>query len=461
MAEETDVIVLGMGPGGEYVAGRLAAAGLDVVGVEAELVGGECPYWACVPSKMMVRAAGLLTDTRRVPGIAGSSQVHPDFGTVAARIRTEATDNWDDTVAADRFTGAGGRLVRGRGRLSGPGRVAVKPSDDGPETEYGARVGIVVATGSRPVIPPLEGLAGSPYWTNREAVSAESPPRSLLVLGGGPVGLELAQVYARFGTDVTVVEGGERLLSREEPESSRLITDVLTREGLVVHVASHATRVAYDDAHGFTLFLEDGEELTAERLLVATGRAPDLASLGLEHAGIELDPKARALPVDEKLLAAPALWAIGDVTGVGQFTHVAMYQGQLAARTILGEETPPTDYRALPHVTFTDPEIGSVGLTEAAARAEGIDVRTGIADLAASTRGWIHKAGNEGFIKLVADARRQVLVGATSAGPAGGEVLYGLAVAIQGEVPLERLRQMIYSYPTFHRAVETALADLS
>ncbi|MFF2377246.1 dihydrolipoyl dehydrogenase family protein [Streptomyces xiamenensis] len=461
MAEETDVIVLGMGPGGEYVAGKLAAAGLDVVGVEAELVGGECPYWACVPSKMMVRAADLIAETRRVPGIAGSSEVTPDFGVVAHRIRSEATDNWDDTVAADRFTDAGGRLVRGRGRLSGPGRVAVKPSDDGPETEYGARVGIVIATGSRPVVPPLPGLAGSPYWTNREAVSAEAPPRSLLVLGGGPVGLELAQVYARFGTTVTVVEGGERLLSREEPESSRLITDVLTRQGLIVHVSSHATAVRYDDATGFTLSLDDGEELTAERLLVATGRAPDLASLGLEHAGIELEPKARALPVDEKLLAAPALWAIGDVTGVGQFTHVSMYQAQLAARTILGEQAPAADYRALPHVTFTDPEIGSVGLTEAAAREAGIDVRTGMADLASSTRGWIHQAGNEGFIKLVADARRQVLVGATSAGPAGGEVLYGLAVAIQGEVPLDRLRQMIYSYPTFHRAVETALADLS
>ncbi|CAL9522769.1 Mercuric reductase [Streptomyces sp. enrichment culture] len=455
------MIVLGMGPGGEYVAGKLAAAGLDVVGVEAELVGGECPYWACVPSKMMVRAADLIAETRRVPGIAGSSEVTPDFGVVAHRIRSEATDNWDDTVAADRFTDAGGRLVRGRGRLSGPGRVAVKPSDDGPETEYGARVGIVIATGSRPVVPPLPGLAGSPYWTNREAVSAEAPPRSLLVLGGGPVGLELAQVYARFGTTVTVVEGGERLLSREEPESSRLITDVLTRQGLIVHVSSHATAVRYDDATGFTLSLDDGEELTAERLLVATGRAPDLASLGLEHAGIELEPKARALPVDEKLLAAPALWAIGDVTGVGQFTHVSMYQAQLAARTILGEQAPAADYRALPHVTFTDPEIGSVGLTEAAAREAGIDVRTGMADLASSTRGWIHQAGNEGFIKLVADARRQVLVGATSAGPAGGEVLYGLAVAIQGEVPLDRLRQMIYSYPTFHRAVETALADLS
>lgn len=455
------MIVLGMGPGGEYVAGKLAAAGLDVVGVEAELVGGECPYWACVPSKMMVRAADLIAETRRVPGIAGSSEVTPDFGIVAHRIRSEATDNWDDTVAADRFTDAGGRLVRGRGRLSGPGRVAVKPSDDGPETEYGARVGIVIATGSRPVVPPLPGLAGSPYWTNREAISAEAPPRSLLVLGGGPVGLELAQVYARFGTTVTVVEGGERLLSREEPESSRLITDVLTRQGLIVHVSSHATAVRYDDATGFTLSLDDGEELTAERLLVATGRAPDLASLGLEHAGIELEPKARALPVDEKLLAAPALWAIGDVTGVGQFTHVSMYQAQLAARTILGEQAPPADYRALPHVTFTDPEIGSVGLTEAAAREAGIDVRTGMADLASSTRGWIHQAGNEGFIKLVADARRQVLVGATSAGPAGGEVLYGLAVAIQGEVPLDRLRQMIYSYPTFHRAVETALADLS
>ncbi|MFE0642058.1 dihydrolipoyl dehydrogenase family protein [Streptomyces sp. NPDC058877] len=451
MSQHTDVLVIGMGPGGEHIAGRLAEAGLHVTGVEAELVGGECPYWGCVPSKMMIRAGNLLAEARRVAGLAGYADVTPDWGPVAARIRDEATDDWNDQVAVDRFTSRGGHFVRGRGRLTGPRQVEV----DG-ET-YRARRGIVVATGTRPAVPPVPGLKDVPYWTNRDAVATKDPPATLIVLGGGAIGLELAQVFARFGTRVTVVEALGRLLPMEEPESGGLIADVLRSEGLDVRTGARVTAVRHDH-DAFTTALDGGAELTAQRLLVATGRHADLSGLGLDTVG--LDPHARALETDGYLRAADGLWAVGDVTGRGAFTHVAMYQAEIAVRDILGEDGPAADYRALPHVTFTDPEIASVGLTEARARECGLRVRTGLARVPSSARGWIHKAGNDGLIKLVEDADGGVLVGATAAGPAGGEVLYGLAVAIQGRMPVTALRHMIYAYPTFHRGVQDALADL-
>jgi pyruvate/2-oxoglutarate dehydrogenase complex dihydrolipoamide dehydrogenase (E3) component len=452
MTEHVDVVVLGMGPGGEEAAGRLAEAGLSVVGVEAKLLGGECPYWGCVPSKMMIRAADLLAEARRVDGMAGHAEVSPDWAPVAARIRDEATDGWNDQVAVDRFVGKGGRFVRGRGRLAGPGRVAVG------DTVFEADRAVVVATGTEPAAPPVDGLADTPYWTNRDAVEAKTLPASLVVLGGGAVGLELAQVYARFGVEVTLVEALDRLLTMEEPESSALARDALTRDGITVHIGVEASRVSYDGDR-FTLTLEGGDELDAEALLVATGRRAALAALGVDTVG--LDPTAAAIAVDERMRAGDRLWAVGDVTGKGAFTHVAMYQADIAVRDVLGQDGPPADYRALPRVTFTDPEIGAVGLTEAQARDRGLTVGVGVAQIPSSARGWIHKAGNDGFIKLVADTDRGVLVGATSAGPAGGEVLAALAVAVHGEVPVDRLRHMIYAYPTFHRAIEDALRALS
>jgi pyruvate/2-oxoglutarate dehydrogenase complex dihydrolipoamide dehydrogenase (E3) component len=446
-----DVVVVGMGPGGEDVAGRVAEAGLEVVGVESTLVGGECPYWGCVPSKMMIRAAGLLAEARRVPGMAGTVEVSPDYAPVAQRIRQEATDDWDDTVAVDRFVGKGGTFVRGTGRLAGPGRVQVG------DQVFTARRGIVLATGTQAAVPPVDGLAGTPFWTNRQAIEAEQPPRSLIVLGGGAVGLELAQSFARFGADVTVVEAADRLLPLEEPEAGALLADVLTRDGLTVRVGAGADAVRHDSG-GFTVTV-GGQELTAERLLVATGRRADLGSLGLDSVG--LDPSARWLEVDEHLRAAPGLWGVGDLTGRGAFTHVAMYQSQIAVRSILGEQGPPASYHALPRVTFTDPEVGAVGLTQAQAQASGLRVRVGTSQVPSSARGWIHKAGNDGFITLVEDTDRGVLVGATCAGPNGGEILGALAVAVHAAVPTRTLQQMIYAYPTFHRGIEDALRALS
>jgi pyruvate/2-oxoglutarate dehydrogenase complex dihydrolipoamide dehydrogenase (E3) component len=454
--EHTDVVVIGMGPGGEYAAGALAEAGLHVTGIEERLVGGECPYFGCIPTKMMIRAGNLIAETRRVPGMAGTSTVTPDWSPVALRIREEATDYWNDKVAADRFESKGGHLVRGRGTITGPGEVTVPSASDGARV-FRARRGIVINSGTAPAIPAIQGLAGTPYWTNREIVQTEQAPESMIVLGGGAIGAELAQVFSRFGTEVTVVEAQPRLVSFEEPEASELIERIFTREGITVCTDAPPERVGFRDGH-FSVYLGDAV-LTAAQLLVATGRRSDLAGLGV--AAIGLDPSAGVIATDGWMRAAEGVWAIGDVTGKGAFTHMSMYQADIVVRDILGQGGQAADYRAVPRVMFTDPEVGSVGLTSAAAREAGLRVRTGLAPVPYSARGWIHKAGNDGFIKVVEDADRSVLVGATSAGPWGGEVLSALQVAIRAEVPLATLRNMPYAYPTFYRAIEDALRGLS
>ena len=376
---------------------------------------------------------------------------------MARRIAEEATTHWDDQVAVDRLADAGATVLHGTGRLAGPGVVEVT-APDGSVSTFRASRGVVLNPGTRPARLPIEGLADTPYWTNREVVQVTDLPGSLTVIGGGPIGAEITQVMARFGVRVTLLEAGPRILGPLEPEASSVVADALVADGVRVMAGVEISSVSHADGT-FTVALGDGQVVHSDRLLVAAGRTPNLDDLGLETVG--LDPTARTIEVDERLRAGEGLWAIGDVTGHGAFTHVSMYQSTIALRDVLGEDGPPARYHALPHVTFTDPEAGGVGLTEQQARDRGLSVRVGTTPLEQSSRGWLHGPGGTGVIKVVEDADRGVLVGATVVGPAGGEILGHLALAVHAEVPVATLRTMIYAYPTFHRAIESALDDLS
>jgi pyruvate/2-oxoglutarate dehydrogenase complex dihydrolipoamide dehydrogenase (E3) component len=458
-----DVIVLGLGPGGEELAGKLAQAGRSVLGVDERLVGGECPYFGCIPSKMVLRGAGVLGESRRVDQLAGSARDEPDFGVVAKRIREEATDDWNDAVAVERIEGQGVTFVRGTARLAGrgdDGRLQVQVGED---THTGSAV--VVATGTSPVIPPIDGIdtlehgVDGVVWTNRDILRARVAPPSMVVLGGGVVSCELAQGMARFGTTVTLLEKGERLLGREEPEAGDVLRSVFEREGLDVRTGVGVTAVA-PGGDGVVVTLADGGTVTGAKLLVAAGRKPNLDRLGLDTVG--LDPSAHALDVDDHMSVrgVDGLYAIGDVTAKGPFTHVSVWQGRVLTAHLLGRDEPFGGYHALAWATFTDPEVGRVGLTEAEAREQGLDVRVGLQQLSANSRGWIHGPGNDGFVKVVEDADRGVLVGATTTGPNGGELIGMLTVAVHAAVPVAQLLTMHYVFPTLHRAVLEALQDL-
>ena len=453
MAEHsTDVIVIGMGPGGESVGGQLGEAGLNVIGIEANLVGGECPYYGCIPSKMMIRAANTLAEVGHVEGLAGSATATPDWAPVAQRIREQATANWDDQIAVDRFVGKGGTFVRGRGVITAPKTVQV--GDD----TYVASKGIVIATGTQALVPPIPGLEGTPFWTNKEIVQVEELPASMVVLGGGVIGLELGQALSRFGVKVSVVEGQERLLSNFEPEVGDALKETLTNGGIDIHVGQFAESVSHDDSNGFTVTLADGTEVSGEKLLVAVGRKTFLKELGIANLG--LDEDSRFMSIDENTQVQDGLWAVGDIAGKGLYTHLALKQADVTVGQILGTEATPVNYDAMAAAVFTDPEIGVVGKTEAEAREAGINVKTAFKPVAHTARGWMHMNGNDGFYKLVVDADKDILVGATSVGPHGGEVLGMLALAVHAEIPIATLRSMTYAYPTFYKGVEDTLNDL-
>jgi pyruvate/2-oxoglutarate dehydrogenase complex dihydrolipoamide dehydrogenase (E3) component len=459
-----DLIVLGLGPGGEELAHKTGSAGRAVLGIESRLVGGECPYFGCIPSKMIVRGADTLGESRRVNDLAGKASDEPDYARVARRIREEATDDWDDRVAVERLLGTGARFARGEGRLAGrdgDGRIQVQVGD-----EMHAAAAVCVATGTAPAIPPIEGLADLPrgvdelLWTNREILQSRTAPRSMVVIGGGAVGCELAQGIRRFGTAVTVIEAAEHLLMPEEPEAGAVVGEVFDREGIVVSRGVGVQSVARG-GDGVIVTLADGTTATGEKLLVAAGRHPNLSDIGLETIG--LDPGARNLDVDDHMHVdgVDGLYAVGDITGRGAFTHVAVWQARVLAAHLLAEDETFGGYHGLAWATFTDPEVGRVGMTEKQARGNGLQVRVGTQQIKANSRGWIHGPGNDGFIKIVEDAGRGVLVGATVVGPYGGELLGLLTLAVHAEVPLRTLRTMHYAFPTLHRGVLEAVLALS
>jgi pyruvate/2-oxoglutarate dehydrogenase complex dihydrolipoamide dehydrogenase (E3) component len=314
------------------------------------------------------------------------------------------------------------------------------------DESFTARIGVVIATGSKPAIPPIPGLAEVDYWTTHDLMQSESLPKSLIVLGGGAVGCELGQVLRRFGVDVTMVEAADRLLPAEEPEASQTVQAAFGDEGIQVITGAAAQQVQARDG-SIVVKLDGDTEVAGERLLVATGRTVDLNDLGLESA--DLNSAAKYIQVDERMHAADGIWAMGDVTGKGLFTHVALYQSAIIAADILGEHHPPARYDAVPRAIFTDPEVGAVGMTESEALAAGLDVSIIVKQIPATFRGWLHGTGY-GIIKLIADQKTGALLGGTVAGPHGAEMLGLLGLAVHARISVTELRSMIYAFPTFY-----------
>ncbi len=451
---ELDVVVLGLGPGGEQVATELAHAGLDVVAVERDLVGGECPYWACVPTKIMTRAAAALGEARRAEVLAATvGEVRPTWDPVAARIRRDATADWDDSAAVSRLAAAGVRLVRAHGRIIGPRMVQA----DG--QRYAARRGIVLATGSRARTPHLDGLPVHQVWTTHDLVAASALPRSVLLLGGGAVGCEFAQVLARFGTRVTLVEEASTLLPDMPAEVGELLASVLGEDGVDVCTGARvAGAESADHGRGVTAYLSTGRTVTAERLVAAIGRTPNSDEVGLDSVAVRVGADGR-VPIDDHCRAADGLWALGDVAQHGGSTHVSVAQARVVIADVLGQTVPAPDYAAVPRVTFTDPPVASVGLAEHQARAQGREVHVVRRRVAETSRGHIHGAGNDGTIVLVSDG--QVLLGATVMAPAADEIIGMLTLAVHARVPLSTLRTTMGAFPTLHRDILEALADSS
>ena len=450
--DQFDVIVVGAGPAGENVAGRCAQGGLSTVIVERELVGGECSYWGCIPSKTLLRPGDAIAAARRVPGAAEAvtGRIH-----VAAALaqRDYMTSSWDDKGALGWLESEGIELVRGRGRLAGERTVEVE-SAGGEVRRLTARRAVVLATGTSAAIPPIPGLRESDPWDNRSATGAKEIPRRLLVLGGGAVGVELAQAFRRLGADeVTVVEAAERLLPNEEPFAGDEVKAAFEAEGITVLTGVKLTACRRDGAT-LTGTLEDGREIVADEILVAVGRRPATADLGLETVGLE--PGAYVEVDDHLRVRFPAqgaaraqgdwLYAVGDCNGRALLTHMGKYQARLAGDVILGKDVAAT--APVPRVTFTDPQVCAVGLTEAQARAAGIDVRVVTTPTGGVAGAYTLGNGVKGTSQISVDEARGVIVGATFTGPGVAELLHSATIAIAGEVPLDRLWHAVPSFPT-------------
>jgi len=450
LAQEFDVISLGGGVAGEAIAGGLEGSGLTLAVVERELVGGECPYWGCIPSKTLLRSGETLEEAGRARTLAASRvDWDVDFPKVSKRVLWMARD-LDDTRPAAALEATGAKLVRGEGKL-----VDLRTVEVGGE-QLVARKAVVIANGSTAAIPPIEGLNTVKYWTNRQAAIPRELPGRLVVLGGGAVGVELAQAFARLGSKVTIVEAGPRFLGLEEPEAGAALLPHLQADGIEVTVGDPCVAVE-SQAADVLLHLKSGAIVAGDRLLVATGRRPNFeAWVG---AGLTQTERGWLKVAPATLQAREGIFGAGDITGLGGFTHLAYYHGQIIARRLRGEDA-RADHNAVPRVTFTDPEVASVGLSEAGARSGGIDVAVAVADPADTARGYIHDF-HGGTLKLVADRKRGVLVGATMVTPRAGEILGELLLAVKAGTPVRTLADLIHPFPAFNRVLGAVLGDLA
>jgi pyruvate/2-oxoglutarate dehydrogenase complex dihydrolipoamide dehydrogenase (E3) component len=437
------VVILGGGSTGEACVSALRELEPDtqITLVERELVGGECSFYACMPTKGMLRPVEAVAAARNVPGAREAVT-----GTVSAEgvfaHRDAITSGRDDSSQADWLGSKNAELIRGEGRVLRPGAIAVGER----EVEYGR---LVIASGSRPTIPPIPGLDGVDYWTNREATSRSEIPSSMVVLGAGPVGCELAQFFSRMGARVAIVDAADRLLPRDHSAAGDLLGEFFVGEGITLHLGQGVDRVD----PGVKLRLKDGTVVEAERLLVATGRRPNSDGFGFEQLGVTLG-KGGAVQVDERMRAADGVWAIGDVNAIAMFTHVGKYQARVAAADMAGKPA-KADFTAVPAVTFTDPQVASVGVTSG----EGLVTGERRIDSVSRTSTY-ERPKRPGFLKLIADPERGVLVGAVAVGPEAGEWLGQLTLAVRAQVPVELLRETIQPYPTFSESVQFAVRDL-